>query len=80
MRPALVWGCSKYPMAVRAAISFRMVAEEYFISGREVIALEPTGSAVLIYRSTTLRRTFFFRSVSSMRYSFLFLALNLSEC
>ena len=48
------------------AISLRMVAEEYFMSGSSVMALEPTGSAVRIYRSTTLRRTFFFRSVSSM--------------
>ena len=69
-------------MVVSSAISLRMVAEEYFMSGSSVMALEPTGSAVRIYKSTTDRRTFFFRSVSSIVSLLLTLslALHLSEC
>ena len=40
--------------------------DEYFISGRAAMALDPTGSAVRIYRSTMDRRTFFFRSLRAI--------------
>ena len=50
------------------------------MSGSSAMALEPTGSAVRIYRSTTLRSTFFLRSESSMKVPPFSLALLVPEC
>ena len=48
MRPAEVWGCSKYPRADSSAISFRMVAEDTALSSFSTTVLEPTGSPLRI--------------------------------
>ena len=53
MRPALVWGCARYPSRSSAAISLRTVAEETSTPGVPVMWAEPTGWAVSMYSATT---------------------------
>ena len=53
MRPALVWGWTRYPSRSRATISERTVAEETCTPGALATWEEPTGSAVPMYSVTT---------------------------
>src|SRR5580704_14276399 len=56
MRPALVWGCTRYPSRSNATISDRTVAEETCTPGALATCEEPTGSAVPMYSVTTASR------------------------
>src|ERR1700689_5567104 len=56
MRPALVWGWTRYPSRSRATISERTVAEETCDPGALATWEEPTGWAVPMYSVTTASR------------------------
>src|SRR5271163_1866446 len=56
MRPALVWGCTRYPSRSSATISERTVAEDTCTPGELATCEEPTGSAVPMYSVTTASR------------------------
>src|ERR1700722_13202849 len=62
MRPALVWGCTRYPSRSRATISDRTVAEETCTPGALATWDEPTGSALPMYSVTTASRMAAWRS------------------
>src|ERR1700722_12069746 len=63
MRPALVWGCTRYPSRSRATISERTVAEETCTPGALATWDEPTGSALPMYSVTTASRMAAWRSL-----------------
>src|SRR5580700_1314000 len=65
MRPALVWGCTRYPSRSRATISERTVAEETSTPGALATWEEPTGSADPMYSVTTASRMEAWRWFSS---------------
>src|SRR5271167_3397939 len=56
MRPALVWGCSRYPSRSRAAMSERTVADETLTPGASTTCWDPTGWAEAMYSVTTALR------------------------
>ena len=56
MRPALVWGWTRYPSRSSATISERTVAEDTCTPGALATWEEPTGSAVPMYSVTTASR------------------------
>src|SRR5579863_7990341 len=62
MRPALVWGCTRYPSRSSATISDRTVAEETWTPGALATWDEPTGSALPMYSVTTASRMAAWRS------------------
>src|ERR1700677_3066916 len=56
MRPALVWGWTRYPSRSSATISERTVAEDTWTPGELATWEEPTGSAGPMYSVTTASR------------------------
>src|ERR1700685_3406651 len=93
MRPALVWGWTRYPSRSSATISERTVAEDTCTPGELATWEEPTGSAVPMYSVTTAsrmaaRRAFRARSSSATSVRWVesvggvirFLALKSTEC
>src|ERR1700684_3894635 len=63
MRPALVWGWTRYPSRSRATISERTVAEETCTLGALATWDEPTGSALPMYSVTTASKMAAWRSL-----------------
>src|SRR5438093_3939015 len=64
MRPALVWGWTRYPSRSRAAMSLRTVAGEAPTLPSRTTWLDPTGWAVSMYSSTMALRMAALRSSS----------------